>query len=86
VDSLHLEKSNLGKSSLVQLATRTKRRIHEVVKSFSIILNGVSTSIDLNIIPLGSYTILIQLDWLDKNHVFLDYHSKTFTCLDGDGK
>jgi predicted aspartyl protease len=86
VDRLHLEKNNLGKSSLVQLATGTKRRIHDMVRSCSISLNGVKTSVDLNIIPLGSYDILIEMDWLDTHHVVLDCHSKTFTCLDGDGK
>ena len=71
---------------MVQLATGTKRGIHDMVTGCSIILNGVNTSVDLNIIPLGSYDILIGMDWLDKHHVVLDYHSNTFTCLDGDGK
>jgi hypothetical protein len=83
VDRLHLEKSKLGKSSLVQLATRTKRRIHDMVISCSISLNGMNTSMDLNIIPLGYYDILIRMDWLDKYHVVLDFHNKTFTCLVG---
>jgi hypothetical protein len=81
-----LEKRKLGKASLVQLATGTKRRIHDMVRSCSISLNGVNTSIDLNIIPLGSYDILIGMDWLDKHHVVLDFHNKTFTCLDGNRK
>jgi hypothetical protein len=38
------------------------------------------------VVPLGSYDILIVMDWLDKHHVVLYYHRKTFTCLDGDGK
>jgi predicted aspartyl protease len=86
VDRFHLEKSKLGKESLVQLAIGTKRRIHDMVRIFSISLNGVNTSMDLNIIPLGSYDILIGMDWLEKHHVFLDCHNKTFTCLDGNGK
>jgi predicted aspartyl protease len=86
VDRLHLEKSKLGKAILVQLATGTKRRIHDMVISCSISLNGVNTSIDINIIPLGSYDILIGMDWLEKHHVVLDFHNKTFTCLDGNGK
>jgi hypothetical protein len=85
-DILHLEKSKIGKASLVQLAIGTKRRIHDMVRSCSISLNGVNTSIDVNIIPLGSYDILIGMDWLDKNHVVLDCHNKTFTRLDGNGK
>jgi hypothetical protein len=83
---LHLQKSKLGKASLVQLATGTKRRIHDMVRGCSISLNGVNTSIDLNIIPLGSYDILIGMDWLDKHHVVLDFHNKKFTCMDGNGK
>jgi hypothetical protein len=86
VDRLHLEKSKLGKSSLVQLATGTKRRIHDMVRGCSISLNGVNTNADLNIIPLGSYDILIGMDWLEKHHAILDCHSKTFTCLVGNRK
>jgi hypothetical protein len=86
VDRLHLEKSKLEKSSLVQLATGTKRRINEMVRGCSISLNRVNTNVDLNIIPLGSYDILIGMDWLDKHHDVLDCHNKTFTCLDEEGK
>jgi hypothetical protein len=57
-----------------------------MVLSCSISLNGMNTSMDLNIIPLGSYDILIGMDWLDKHHTILYCHNKTFTCLDGNGK
>jgi hypothetical protein len=82
VERFHLKKSNLEKSSLVQLATRTKRKINEIVKGCSINLNGLNTIVDLNIIQLGSYDILIGMDWLEKHHVVLDFHNKTFPCLD----
>ena len=81
-----MEKSKLGKTRLVQLATGTKRRIHDMVRGCSISLNGVNTNADLNIIPLGSYDISIGMDWLDKHHVVLDCHNKTFTCLDEEVK
>jgi hypothetical protein len=86
VDRLHLEKSKLGKTSLVQLSIVTERIIHDMVRSCSISLNGVNTSTDLNVMPLGSYDILIGMDWLEKNHVVLYCHNKTFTRLDGNGK
>jgi hypothetical protein len=57
-----------------------------MVRSCSISLNDVNTSIDLNIIPLGSYDILIGMDWLEKHYDVLDCQNKTFTCLDGNGK
>jgi hypothetical protein len=62
VDILHLEKSKLGKSSLVQLAIGTKRRINEAIRSCPININGVNTVVDMNIIPLGYYDILIGMD------------------------
>jgi hypothetical protein len=86
VDKLHLEKSKLEKSSLVQLATGTKRRIKEMVIGCLISLNGMSTNVDMNIIPLGYYDILIGMDWLEMHHVVLDCHNKTFTCFDEEGK
>jgi hypothetical protein len=43
VDILHLNKSKLEKSSLVQLATGTKRRINKIVKGCQININGLST-------------------------------------------
>jgi hypothetical protein len=70
-----------------QLATGTKRRINETVKSCPINLNGVNTNVDMNIIPLGSYyDILIGMDWLDQHQVVLNCHDKTFTCLYEEGK
>jgi hypothetical protein len=86
VENFHLEKSKLEMSSLVKLATRTKRRINETVKSCPININGVSTNDNLNIMPLGYYDTLIGMDWLDRHHVVLDCHNKTFTCLDKEGK
>jgi hypothetical protein len=53
-----------------------------MVKACPMDMNGLCTKDDLNIIPLGSYDFLIGMDWLDENHVVLDYYNKTFTFLD----
>jgi hypothetical protein len=58
-----------------------------LVKYFSIDMNGLNTKVDVNIIPLaGSYDCLIGMDWLEKNHVVLDYYKKTITSLDEVGQ
>jgi hypothetical protein len=49
----------------VQLATGTKRKVTELVKSYSVDMKGTSTKAELNILPLGSYDYLIGMDWLD---------------------
>jgi hypothetical protein len=52
MEKLHLKKSKLEKSTLVQLATGTKRRINEAIGICPINMNGVSTNVDMNIISL----------------------------------
>jgi hypothetical protein len=72
VDTFHLMKSKLERSWLVQLAIGTKRRIIETIRGCLINMNGVNTNVDINIIPLGSYDILIRMIWLDKHHDIID--------------
>jgi hypothetical protein len=85
VESLRLTRSKHEKSWLVQLATGTKRKVTELVKSCSVDMKGMSTKVELNILPLGSYDCLIGMDWLDQHHALLDYRNKRFTCLDEEG-
>jgi predicted aspartyl protease len=85
VEGLHLMRSKHEKSWLVQLATGTKRKVTELVKSCSVDMKGMSTKAELNILPLGSYDCLIGMDWLDQHHALLDYRNKRFTCLDEEG-
>jgi hypothetical protein len=62
-----------------------KSKINELVKDCLIDMNGLSTKVNVNIIPLGSYDCLIGMDWLEKHHVVLDFY-KTITCIDEEGK
>jgi hypothetical protein len=85
VGNLHLPGTKHGKSRLVQLATKSKRKVLELVKSFPVDMNGLSTRDELNILPLGSCDCLIGMDWLDQHHAILDCHNKAFTFLDEGG-
>ena len=49
-------------------------------------MNGLFTYADMNIFPLGSYDILIGMDWLEMHRGKLDYYNKTFECLNEEGK
>ena len=49
-------------------------------------MNGLISQVDLNILPLGSYDLLIGMDWLEKRRVLLNCYDKTFSCIDDKGK
>ena len=85
VESLQLSRNKHENSWLVQLATGTKRKVTELVKSCPVDMKGLSTKAELNILPLGSYECLIGMDWLDQHHALLDCRNKEFTCLDEEG-
>ena len=45
-------------------------------------MNYFNTHADLNILPLGSYDMLIGMDWIEKHKLMLNCFHKTFTCID----
>ena len=85
VEILHLPRRKHEKSWLVQLATRAKRKVNEMVKSRLMDMNGLNTREDLNILPLGSYDCLIGMDWLDQHHAIIDCHNKNSLSSMGKG-
>ena len=48
-------------------------------------MDGLVTYADLNALPLGSYDVLIGMDWLEAHKVKLDCYNKTFECRDEEG-
>ena len=62
VESFHLSIIKHEKYWLVQLATWTKRKVTELVKSCPVDMNGLSIKDELNILPLGSYDCMIGMD------------------------
>ena len=48
-------------------------------------MNGLATCVDLNVLLLGSYDVLIGMDWLEAHRVKLDCYNKTFECIDEEG-
>ena len=49
-------------------------------------MDQFETFVNLNVLPLGSYDILIGMDWLEQHRVVLNCFDKTFTCMNNDGK
>jgi hypothetical protein len=81
VEICKLQKEKFEKAWLVQLAIGTKRKVTNLVKGCEISMNGFKTQEDLNILHLGSYDVLISMDWLEKYKVILNCYDKTFTYV-----
>ena len=75
-----LDKVKHEKPWLVQSTTTTKRKVSEIVRDCEVNLDGLTTRINLNILPLGSYDILVSMGWLEQHHVMLDLLHKSILC------
>ena len=80
VELLKLVLEKFDKSWMVQLDNGTKHKVTSFVKNCELLMNNFITHADLNILPLGSYDLLIGMDWLEKHKVMLNCFDKTFTC------
>ena len=85
VDICAFKKLKHRKSWLVQLAIGTKRKVNEVVEKFPLVMNELITCVHMNVLPLGSYDVLIGMDWLEAHRMKLDCYNKTFEFIDEEG-
>ena len=72
MDRCSLNKEAHGKSWLVHLDTGTKKRVHHYLRAYAFELNGMPTSMHMNMLPLGSYNILLGMDRLCLHRTKMD--------------
>ena len=86
VEKCKLSIEKFARSWLVQLATGAKRKVISFVKNCAVTMDQFETSVKLNVLPLGSYDMLIGMDWLEHHRVVLNCFDKTFTSINNDEK
>eukprot|EP00253_Pinus_taeda_P022081 PITA_22081 len=85
VEHCKLQPEKFRNPWLVQLATGAKRRVMAKVKSFPIVVAGQPVVADLNILPLGSYDVLIGMDLLEKHWALVNSETKVIRYKDDAG-
>jgi hypothetical protein len=86
VDKCKLQPRKQTKPWLVQLATGTKRKVVEAIPACQLMLGKFPTQATLNVLPQGSYDLLIGMDWLAAHKAKLDCYHKTLECVSKEGK
>jgi hypothetical protein len=71
-----IKKLKHTKSWLVQLAIGTKRKVVDFISDFEFSLDGQNIRTKMDILPLGSYYMNIEMDWLEKHKAVLDCYTK----------
>ena len=63
-----------------------KKRVHHWVRACAFELNGMPTTTHLSVLPLGSSSILLGMDWLYLHRTKVDCYDKAIECLDDSGE
>ena len=67
VEKCKLSIEKFDSSWLVQLATGAKRKVTYYVKECALLMDEFKTTSKLNVLPLGSYDLMIGMDWLEQH-------------------
>ena len=63
------------------MATRGKRKVIEFIANCEILIQYHVTRINLNVFPLGSYDIIIGMEWLVTYKLIFNFFDKTFSYV-----
>eukprot|EP00253_Pinus_taeda_P030851 PITA_30851 len=85
VEHCNLQSVKFKNPWLVQLATGAKRWVTAKINDCPFIIADQPVTDDLNILPLGSYDILIGMDWLEKHWSLVDCKTKVIYYRDQQG-
>jgi len=77
-----LKKLKHAKSWLVRLAIGTKRKVTYFIPECELSIDSQGTKLDMNILPLGSYGLIIGMEWLHKHRAILNYYEKSLIYRD----
>jgi hypothetical protein len=86
VNNCKLQPQKKTKPWLVQLATGTKIKVVEAIPTCQLMLDKFPTQATLNVLTLGSYDLLVGMDWLAAHKDKLDCYHKTLECVSEEGK
>ena len=69
----------------VELATGSKVAVDSLIRSCVLNLGTFTTIVDLCGLPLGSYDIVLGMDWLASHQENINFHHKVVQCVDDTG-
>jgi hypothetical protein len=85
VESNKLKKLKHAKSWLIQLEIGTKRKVVDFIYDLEFSLDGQKIRTNMNILPLGSYDMIIGMDRLEQHKEILDCYTNMLSYKDDFG-
>lgn len=68
-----------------ELASRENVAVESLVQGCNLQIGSLTTTVDLRILPLGSYDVVLGMDWLNAHCAIIDCRHKVVRCVDDVG-
>lgn len=85
IENFHLQATKFKNPWLVQLATRVNKRVTTKVDNYHVVLVVHPITRNFNLLPLGSYDILIGIEWMEKQQSLINYRNKIVSFFNKGG-
>lgn len=72
----------MEQSWVVEYANQTRAEVSQCLFEARVELPNFSIEVNLYVAPLGSYDIILGMNWLWRHRAKVDRHVKTIECLD----
>ncbi|XP_059067948.1 uncharacterized protein LOC131858677 [Cryptomeria japonica] len=67
---------------MVQYESRVEKRVDSCLFGSDLVLPNFQTQVNLYVAPLGSYDVILGINWLTEHKVIVNYEDKVVSCLD----
>lgn len=78
--------SFMGKSWIVKYANQSRAKVEKCLFEAQVEFPNFSIELNLYVAPLGSYDIIIGINWLSEHKAKVDCLAKTVSCVDDRGR
>ena len=69
----------------VEMALGVKQAVGLKVRGCQVDLGVCTTNMDAYVTNLGTYDLIVSMDWLEYHRAFMDFYAKKVMCLDDEG-
>ena len=85
VAKIPIKAGYMEKPWIVEYGKRTKRRVEQCLSCSELELPTFHTHVNLYVAPLGSYNVIVGINWLTEHKAIVNCEDKLVECLDDFG-
>ena len=85
LDKCGLEACEHDDFELFEMASWVRQAVGLKVRGCQVDLGVCTTKMDAYVTNLGTYDLIVDMDWLEDHRAFMDCYAKNVLCLDDEG-